>query len=172
MTWVWAALTVGIFVVWFSTIWMFYVHGQQVGRAQALEDAIGGYGWLAHGPQEGTKIEEVARALALAQATLGKGPRAITPTGTPSDSTRLLAQTAIAAMRAPSREMNEAVAPYLHADWVLPFATYYDTMIDAALNPHPTPSRSVTGEGIEAVRMALIPFGNNATVVRNANGKG
>lgn len=154
-----AAAVAGTVAMLGSLVWIAYVMGCKEGRAAALDDALGGRGWLAQGPSPHSKLDEVARALALAQSTLGRGRSSIVPPGVPSSETRLLAQAAIGAMRIPSREQIEAVVPYLHETGELVMLSCYDIMIEAAVDPTPGPAaRRVTPEGIEAVRRTLLPF--------------
>lgn len=156
------AIALGFVAVMGSLVWMAYVVGCREGRAAGLEDALGGRGWLARGPQPDSKLDEVARALAIAQSTLGRGRGAIVPPGVPSADTRLLARAAIVAMRIPSREQVEAVVPYLHENWEIAVLSCYDVMVEAALDPTPGPAaRRITPEGIEAVRRTLLPFGKD-----------
>jgi hypothetical protein len=151
----------GVLLVWISTVVLAYSTGHQAGRNQALSDAFSGAAWLTRGRNTGTKIEQVSRAVALARSALDDGEPIVDP-GVPSESSRLIAHAAVVAMRVPTPEMEDAVRPFMRDGWSHPFFAFYDVMVEAALNPNPSPDRArgVTPEGKEAIRRMLLPFSN------------
>ena len=154
--WGWILIGLGgIGTVW-ALIGLAHEWGRQSGRLSVLEDVLDGRGW-APGGRPDTKLEQVALSLALAQATLGK--QSAVRSGMPTDVTRLLAQTAVAAMRHPTREMLAAVEPFIASDYMRMCQQYYELMIDAATRPDAGPSaRGVTPQSVAVIRATLQPF--------------